>query len=745
MSGTRAIYEVFVDWLGDHAFTGSNDDITGRTMDIEWTRGRDRASQLQGRFVSAKFVIILDNRSGDYSGFNTSGPLFGSLLPNRHVRISTRLYPEMVIRDGATAYWELDAAPADIWYDRIGSVTATMVGSVAKGVSPMRSGLSTLNKSVRFDNATCAVSIASNSFTYPFGGGGAVECWINATSTGSYSPDVPRILNHTGWFLDIADQSGSFAKITFTQIYTGTNAAWRTDDRVIRIHNSHHVVVNYNSNSTANSPVIYVDGTVAQITKILTGSGSISSSPGPIYIGNRFSGDRAFDGRVDDLAIYSSTISSAVIMKHYEVGTDELAGTIIGSGITDVINAQPQLRDVTRAEIVAVGQLRYINPTIINIEPVQTIAGGTAVRRILTRANWHTIGTDTIASRNIDDGQTTMDWFYVDHLPAINALRKVEETESGFIGESKDGSIFFQDRHHRLKSPFTTSTVVFSDSPTATLRYFDIRQDDPRQEVFNEFITTVQIFTTGTTTVLWTCPATGNISPRFGSGVEKTFWASYPNPTSTSNAAFVRSWVTPTATVDFNFNTTKDDSGTNHNGSMEFTLSKFARAMKMVIVNNSGTTVFMTKLSPRGQPVFREDPLVVSESDEDSQDTWGISTFPNPGEFIPDEDQAKDWALNNLQIYATSSPSLEVSLNGNLDSTHMKQVLQREISDRITVEATGSANLGINEDFFIEAEHHRIDNHRNHTVTWKVSKAVSFSDFFVVGVSKVGINARLTY
>jgi hypothetical protein len=321
----------------------------------------------------------------------------------------------------------------------------------------------------------------------------------------------------------------------------------------------------------------------------------------------------------------------------------------------------------------------------------------------------------------------------------------VEETESGFLGESKTGDIFFHDRHHRLKEPFTTSTILFSDSPTSTLRYFEIHQDDPRQEVFNEFIATVQMYTTAATATLWVCPATAGLSPRFVPGVVKIIWASFPNSTSTANASFVRAWTTPTATVDYNFNTTNDDSGTNHNGSMSFEVFKFSRQMKMVITNNSGTTVFMTKLQARGQGVFRTDPLVVSESDEDSQAIWGIRTFPNPGEFIPDEEEASDWASYNLGIYSTSSPNLDLSVNGNIDTNHMRQVLQREISDRITIEASGSANLGINEDFFIEAEHHRIDRHRNHTVTWKVSRAVTFSDFFVVGVSNLDTNTRLTY
>jgi hypothetical protein len=61
--------------------------------------------------------------------------------------------------------------------------------------------------------------------------------------------------------------------------------------------------------------------------------------------------------------------------------------------------------------------------------------------------------------------------FWTDSVQTIFGLRKVEDTESGFILESKDGKIKFEDRHHRLLAPHLTDQATFSDDPGAALQY----------------------------------------------------------------------------------------------------------------------------------------------------------------------------------------------------------------------------------------------------------------------------------
>ena len=77
-----------MDWGNDSSFSSSGDDITSRTMEIEWKRGSDYASQLVGKAVAGTLVATLNNVSGDYSTFNASSALYGNLLPGRKVRLT---------------------------------------------------------------------------------------------------------------------------------------------------------------------------------------------------------------------------------------------------------------------------------------------------------------------------------------------------------------------------------------------------------------------------------------------------------------------------------------------------------------------------------------------------------------------------------------------------------------------------------------------------------------------------------
>ena len=80
-------YTLLVDWNNDGDFTDSNDDISGDTLSLSWSRGRDYASALQGRSVAGKLTATLINTEGKYSPSNTSSALTGNILPGRTIRL----------------------------------------------------------------------------------------------------------------------------------------------------------------------------------------------------------------------------------------------------------------------------------------------------------------------------------------------------------------------------------------------------------------------------------------------------------------------------------------------------------------------------------------------------------------------------------------------------------------------------------------------------------------------------------
>jgi len=96
-----ATYRLEVDWSNQGSFEAvwfpltfpvtwadGNPIDSGRIRSISCGFGRDRASQLTGRSKAGVLKATLDNRSGDYSSFNTSSPLYGYILPGRPVRLT---------------------------------------------------------------------------------------------------------------------------------------------------------------------------------------------------------------------------------------------------------------------------------------------------------------------------------------------------------------------------------------------------------------------------------------------------------------------------------------------------------------------------------------------------------------------------------------------------------------------------------------------------------------------------------
>ena len=90
-------YVMAVDWSGDGSnFSGTGEDITARTLSVEYNRGNDYASQLVGKAVAGTLTATLNNESGDYSTFNASSPLTGNLVPGRKVKLTAN--------DGTTTF-----------------------------------------------------------------------------------------------------------------------------------------------------------------------------------------------------------------------------------------------------------------------------------------------------------------------------------------------------------------------------------------------------------------------------------------------------------------------------------------------------------------------------------------------------------------------------------------------------------------------------------------------------------------
>ena len=327
-------------------------------------------------------------------------------------------------------------------------------------------------------------------------------------------------------------------------------------------------------------------------------------------------------------------------------------------------------------------------------------------------------------------------------------IRKVEETESGFIRESNNGKIVFENRTRRGQSPFTTSQAVFTDSPTGTLAYGEIEQEEPLAFVFNELVTTIQQYTTGATSTLWKM-GTGDVGVNASipmNGGTRTFVASYPNPTATANAIGVFSWVAPTATVDYNFFSDSAGTGTNMNGDVVMSTVDNVNELELTFTNTANRLAYVTSLQARGVPLLKDDPIIIPKRDASSTANYGKRTAPVHGGYVPNVEEAVGWSDWNAAVYSDPTPRFSITLPANRSTAHLVQAILRDVSDRITLTATGTnVGLGVSSDFFIEKVEHEIDADRTHTVKYYLSEAEQFSDMWVLNVSALGTTTRLHY
>ena len=389
----------------------------------------------------------------------------------------------------------------------------------------------------------------------------------------------------------------------------------------------------------------------------------------------------------------------------------------------------------------ATGPLGQINLDQIEVPMVTSQRTDQVVDDILDAAGW---GAGS-GYRTLDTGKTTITRYWQSATYTVPALQEVESTEGGFIREGKDGKIIFDNRHHRLSGVGLTSQATYSDASDAARVYSGLIMDDPLPHIFNIFETDVQTYTTASVAVLWTLSETGASSPSIAPGVARTYIARYPTSASANNSRGVALCTTTAVTTDMLANTAADGSGTNVSASIGIAVSKSSETMEITLTNNTSATAYVTKLQARGTAITADDPASIKQEDATSKTAFGNRTWPSRTKFIPDTGEALDWADYNLSVYKDPTAVLQLSYWANRDTNAINEMLDRDISERVTVVAANTADLSINRDFFIEAVRHQISANRLHQVTYLLSDAIQFSDFWVLNTSALGTSTRLAY
>lgn len=161
-----------------------------------------------------------------------------------------------------------------------------------------------------FDSNNDGLSIASSSSVDNiFAAGGTMIFVFNPRGSGAAGSG--RIFEKTNIRLLMNGATG----LNFTQITSGTAGTWVTSGSQIAVNNYYILVMTYDASSVATAPKLYLNSnTAAGLTVSSAPTGTATSdASAALYIGNRSTLDRGFDGFIAEALAYKRVLTAAEI------------------------------------------------------------------------------------------------------------------------------------------------------------------------------------------------------------------------------------------------------------------------------------------------------------------------------------------------------------------------------------------------------------------------------------------------
>ncbi len=221
-------------------------------------------------------------------------------------------YSTEVLADSPVAYWRLAEASGTSAADSAGTITGTYVNAPTLGAASLVAS-DTANKAVSFDGVNDHVTAPSGAVGLNPTAALTIEAWVKPTTI---SAGDHQIVRKTGqYFLQRA--AGAVSLV----VYVAGVAKVLTVTPALVAGTAYHVVATYDGTNQK----IYLDG-VQVGTRAQTGA--LSTTANTLYIGSATATTEFWDGTLDEVAIYSTALSAARALAHYEAAAAGVAAEI---------------------------------------------------------------------------------------------------------------------------------------------------------------------------------------------------------------------------------------------------------------------------------------------------------------------------------------------------------------------------------------------------------------------------------
>jgi hypothetical protein len=371
------------------------------------------------------------------------------------------------------------------------------------------------------------------------------------------------------------------------------------------------------------------------------------------------------------------------------------------AGIADDIEQMPEEK---RVAIPLLGTFSRLAGRTVSTALYEGWSTSDAITVILNKCGW------PVGARQIEPGQTTLSWWWLDEADAFSAIAQLVAAEGpgACAFEAANGDFVFHNRHHRrVAARSTTAQATITDGAGGGPLYHTspFAYSSRLKEVVNTVSIPVNVRAFGATEEVWALDA-----PLELGGSQTVVLTA-----KTSEPFRIPATVTYGVTA----------------GSATVTLGVAnAQSAPITIVAGAGGATIVD-LAVLAQPLVKVAELRVPATVDTSASVakYGVRTYDVPTWPEISVNTAFDFANAIASAYQQPRAAATITLVG-ADDAHREECLTREIADRIRVE---EAQTGLDADMFVEWIGHSVDwGGRRHVTRLGCEVAVGAATLFVV-------------